>query len=303
MDRKDREIAGRERRIANGQEWISASCADLFSLLSTLSARFPLLDSQLLIAHVLGRPRSWVMAHPEAKLAPEEHSALASAAARLEEGEPLPYILGQWEFYGLEFFVTPAVLIPRPETELLVETALAGGPWQSSGEQRPQVLDVGTGSGCIAVSFAAHCPSARLLATDISAEALSVARRNAERHAVAERIQFVQADLLPVHLPSLPFDLLLANLPYIPSATLHGLDVYGKEPTGALDGGADGLEVIGRLLEKAPALLGPRGLALLEIEASQGEAAARLARQHFPHASIRVSADLASHDRMLSIQT
>lgn len=258
----------------------------------------PRLDAQVLAAHILGRSRAWVLAHPEAELSPEQAARFRAALARLVAGEPLPYVLGRWEFFGLEFAVTPAVLIPRPETELLVERALA---WLERNPGRRLAADVGTGSGCIAVALAAHCPGLRLLATDVSAPALAVARQNAARHRALERIEFIQADLLPP-LGS-PLDLICANLPYIPGDTLPGLRVYRSEPALALRGGEDGLDLIRRLLALAPACLAPGGLTLLEIEASQGPGALALAREHFPTASLQIIQDLAGRDRLLEIQT
>jgi release factor glutamine methyltransferase len=271
------------------------------AFLTQHASRFTLFDLQLLLAHVLNRPRTWILAHPEAELNLEQLTAFESALGRLQAGEPLPYILGHWEFYGLDFLVTPDVLIPRPETEHLVETAL------QSAIRNPQsaILDVATGSGCIAIALAIHLPGAHITATDISSAALTVAQANALRHCISDRIEFVQADLLETFKRSHvhTFDLLTANLPYIPTSTLHGLEVYGKEPTLALDGGPDGLDLIHRLLAAAPGVLAPGGLALLEIEATQGENAQALARQHFPAAQIRVLTDLAGHDRLLVIQT
>ncbi len=269
----------------------------------------PALDAQVLLAHVLGKPRAWVLARPEVSLTPEQQNTLDDAVTRLENYEPLPYVLGHWEFFGLDFIVTPDVLIPRPETELLVETAIE---WSAFSTQRSKTLDIGTGSGCIAVSLAVHCPQADIVATDISAAALEVARRNAERHHVADRIQFVQADLLPpstfnlqpatCNLPPATFDIIAANLPYIPTETLKSLPIYGHEPTLALDGGPDGLDLIRRLLADATRCLAEQGLLLLEIEASQGDSASRQARQAFPTAEIRLLPDLAGHDRLLTIR-
>jgi release factor glutamine methyltransferase len=304
----------------------------------------PALDAQVLLAHVLEKPRAWVLAHPEAELGPEQARALEQAVQRLESGAPLPYVLGKWEFFGLEFEVTPEVLIPRPETELLVERALAWGegrgawgvgrgtwgeeanrlasPWP---QHRPTVnrraihaksakadwgglraLDVGTGSGCIAIALAVNAPGLQVVATDISPAALTVARRNAEKHAVADRVTFLEADLFPPALsPTLPppnsLSLILANLPYIPTETLHGLKVYGREPTAALDGGADGLDLIRRLLAGAPRHLAPGGAVLLEIEASQGAKVMSLARNAFPEAKVILHKDLSSHDRLVEI--
>ncbi len=272
-------------------------------LLATLTARLkllsdtPALDAQTLLAHVTGKPRAWLLAHPELTLTPEQERALEAALARLERGEPLPYVLGHWEFYGLDFLVTPDVLIPRPETELLVEHAIE---WLTAHPGRRLAADVGTGSGCIAVALASHVPDLRVIATDISPAAIEIARRNARRLGVEGRLEFHCCDLLPE--PPLPLDVLCANLPYIPSATLRGLDVYRREPSLALDGGPDGLDLIRRLLQIAPRHLSPGGLVLMEIEASQGAAALALAYDAFVDARITLHQDLAGRDRLLSIQ-
>ncbi len=253
------------------------------------------LDAQVLLAHILQVPRTWVLIHPEARLTPQQQAALHTALAQLRDGTPLPYVLGEWEFYGRTFSLTPQVLIPRPETELLVENALA---WLDAHPAARRVADAGTGSGCIAVTLAAERPSLQVTALDISAAALQVARRNARRHAV--RVRFIQADLLSPLAPR-SCDLICANLPYIPTATLQGLDVYGKEPALALDGGPDGLTLIRRLLHQAESRLAPGGALLLEIEATQGESAPRAARKVFPHARVDVLPDLAGHPRLLQV--
>jgi release factor glutamine methyltransferase len=274
--------------------------AQVSSRLAGVSDTAPI-DAQVLLAHLIDRPRAWVLAHPEAGLTLAQQRALDAALARLEGGEPLPYVLGHWEFYGLDFTVTPDVLIPRPETELLVEMALADAEWQMADGR---ALDLGTGSGCIAVALAVHAPAARFLASDCSLGALAIAQRNAHRHAVDDRIQFLCADLFSsfASAPSPVFSLVTANLPYIPTPTLHTLNVFGKEPTLALDGGPDGLALIRQLLTDAPRVLAPRGLLLLEIEASQGDSAKALARAAFPDARARLLKDLAGHDRLLEIR-
>jgi release factor glutamine methyltransferase len=278
------------------------------SRLSDITARLaqtsdtPALDASVLLAHILNRPRTWVMAHPELALTTRQQEQLADSLARLERGEPFPYVLGQWEFFGLDFDVTPDVLIPRPETELLVEKAIA---WLQESPVRRTVADVGTGSGVIAISVAMYVPDAKVLATDISHEALKVAQKNAIRLDVRDRIDFVQCDLLPYHIDPLPterhFDLICANLPYIPTGTLQNLPIYGHEPTLALDGGNDGLKTIRRLLDMAPAWLAPNGMILLEIEASQGLRALNIACDMFSAAAIHLHQDLAGRDRLLEI--
>lgn len=256
------------------------------------------LDAQVLLAMIFERPRSWVMAHPEARLSPEQEVALAEKLARLEKGEPLPYVLGRWEFYGLEFEVSPAALIPRPETELMIDAALN---WLRSRSRPCLAVDVGAGTGCITVALAAHVKDLTAIAADISLAALRVAQRNICRHALQERAFCVQADLIPA--AGAPYDLICANLPYIPTDTLRELPVSRWEPWQALDGGADGLQAIRRLLEQAPEALRSGGLALLEIEASQGEVVQKLARAAFPQADIKLTQDLARRDRLISIQT
>jgi release factor glutamine methyltransferase len=257
----------------------------------------PGLDAQSLLAHHLDRPRTWVLAHPEVELQPRQLDRLEAGLQALEAGQPLPYLLGHREFYGLDFLVTPATLIPRPETELLVETALA----EISSARELWVADVGTGSGCIAVSLAVHAPRARLVACDLSQAALQVAGANARRHAVGERVWLVQADLLPPVGP--PFDLVCANLPYIPSDEMERLAVSRVEPRLALDGGPDGLSAIRRLLRQCRGRVAPGARLLLEIEAGQGAAALALGQAAFPQARAAVKPDLAGRDRLLVVET
>jgi release factor glutamine methyltransferase len=282
-----------------------------------LPGETPGLDAQVLLAHVTGQDRAWVLSHPEAGLTPEQEAALETAIRRLQAGTPLPYILGHWEFFGLDFEVTPAVLIPRPETELLLETALN---WIRIHPQSTyRFLDVGTGSGCIAVTLAVHVPRAQTLATDISPVALAVARRNAERHGVEERIEFIECDLLPDSGDSgrwtldgssstlygllSTVDMLTANLPYIPTETLKGLAISTQEPALALDGGADGLDLIRRLLANLAGKMDTGCLVLLEIETGQGRPALELAHAAFPGANVEIKKDLAGHDRLVVIET
>lgn len=259
-------------------------------------------DAELLLAHAIGKPRTWLTAHLDSPLASTQLTSINQAFSRLEAGEPLPYILGHWEFLGLDFDITPDVLVPRPETELLVEKAIH---WLKQTPERRTVADVGTGSGIIATAIAMNVLDARILATDISLEALKIARHNAEKFHVHHRIDFLQCDLLPEHIDPLPteshFDLICANLPYIPTATLSGLQIFGREPTVALDGGEDGLNPYRRLLKIAPAWLAPQGMILLEIEATQGIKAFNLAADMFSESIISLQQDLAGHNRLLEI--
>ena len=243
------------------------------------------------------------MAHPELILTTEQQNKLEESLQQLEVGEPFPYVLGHWEFFGLELDITSDVLIPRPETELLVEKAIA---WLQESKVRRTVADVGTGSGAIAVSIAHNVSDAHILATDISLAALEVARGNACKFKVEHRIDFIQCDILPPHPDPLSteghFDLICANLPYIPTGTLHDLPIFGREPTLALDGGDDGLDLFRRLMKIAPEWLAPNGLILLEIEATRGIQALNLAFDMFSEAEIHLHQDLTGRDRLLEIQ-
>jgi release factor glutamine methyltransferase len=255
------------------------------------------LDASVLLAHILKKPRSWVLAHPEVRLTEQQEQELNNSLSRLERREPFPYVLGHWEFFGLDLEVTPDVLIPRPETELLVEKSIA---WLQESPARRTVADIGTGSGAIAVSIAVNVPDVHVLATDISSEALQVARRNARKLGVDQRLEFFQCDLLPPQSDQ-HLDLLCANLPYIPTPTLHGLPIYGREPTRALDGGVDGLDLFRRLMKLAPEWLASNALMLMEIEATRGLQVMSLAKDMFPKAEIRLHKDLTGLDRLLEI--
>jgi release factor glutamine methyltransferase len=191
--------------------------------------------------------------------------AFEPLVARRLQREPLAYITGEREFWGLAFEVTPAVLIPRPETELLVEAALQRWPDGSIERSAVRVADVCTGSGCVAVALAIERPSASIVATDISAEALAVAARNATRHQVASRVEFLRTDLLEGTAGT--FDLIVANPPYVPDVTRNSLqqEVRNYEPALALFGGREGLDLIVRLASQAVLHLGPRGLLLFEF--------------------------------------
>ena len=240
----------------------------------------PRLDAELLVAFVAGTDRTAVLAHPEQPLGDVAADRLDAAIRRRAAGEPVAYIRGIKEFHGLAFAVDARALIPRPETELLVELAveriaarLAGAP-RPAGTPPVRIADVGTGSGAIAIAVAVtlrrrgFLPEVELLASDCSADAVALATENAVAHGVADRIRFVEADLLPAG--ARPFDAILANLPYVPAGQVPGLPVAASfEPRVALDGGPDGLDVIRRLLALLPAALLPGGTALLEIGAGE----------------------------------
>ncbi|MFN8413708.1 MAG: HemK family protein methyltransferase [Anaerolineales bacterium] len=163
------------------------------------------------------------------------------------------------------------------------------------------MADIGTGSGAIAVTLATQVPNLHILATDISPAALDIAKGNAKKFKVEKQIEFVECDLLPAN-PRAPIHLLCANLPYIPTETLHGLPIYGREPTLALDGGPDGLDLYRKLLKQITNRIAEEYLILLEIENTQGQSASNLASQFFPKANVQIHQDLAGHDRLIEIQ-
>lgn len=258
------------------------------------------IDAPLLLMSVLGIDRAALLAHPERTLTAEQADSFRQLIERRAAGEPVPYLIGTRAFFDRDWLVTPAVLIPRPETEHLIEAALE---WahdeRENGHEVRCVVDVGTGSGAIAVTLAAHLPDARVWAVDLSPDALAVARENAARANV--RVQFLQGDLLaPLLAAGETVDLVVANLPYIPSGDLEALPVARWEPRLALDGGADGLDLIRRLLAQLPTVLA--GLALLEIGAGQGARVSALAETALPGARVRVLPDYAGHDRVVWIE-
>lgn len=251
------------------------------------------LESELLLRHALRIGRVQLYQEPERRLAPREAASFWRLVERRLGGEPTAYITGRREFYGLSFSVDSSVLIPRPESELLVDTAL------EIARRCPvmSVAEIGTGCGAIAIVLALGLPEVRIYATDISAPALRVARLNCQSHGVADRIRLLAGDMLDP-LPG-PVDLVVANLPYVPQWEVYRLGLVDFEPLLALDGGRDGLEKIGRLCSKIGDRLRPGGFLLLEIGQEQGGAVTALLRRLFPSARIEVFPDLAGIDRMV----
>lgn len=271
-----------------------------FAQLAQVTDR-PHTEAERLLAWVLHVDRTAILAHPDWVLTPEQGEQFRDAIERRASHAPLPYILGKIEFFGCEFRVTPAVLIPRPETELLVELALE----RIERQPRSRVVDVGTGSGCIAVTLAMKAPGSRIWATDISAPALDVARDNAERHNVAERITLIQADLLTPLAGR--FDLIVSNPPYVSESEWPALPrSVQKEPRVALVSGPHGLDAVSMLLDQAAIRLASSGVLLMEIGENQGDAVITLATTTFErHARrgmrFRIHRDLASKDRILEV--
>jgi release factor glutamine methyltransferase len=260
----------------------------------------PRLDAEVILSYMLGQDRSWLFAHNYDIMSIELVDQFERLIQRRVEREPTAYIIGQRDFFGLTFEVTPAVLIPRPETELLVEQALQRlGEVKQMPSTRLRIVDVGTGSGCIAVTLAVRLPWANLLATDLSATALLVARRNAQRHQVADRIQFIHTDLLAGITG--PVDLIVSNPPYIAQNELPELapEINRFEPLSALTDGGNGLAVIERLLAASAGRLQAGGTILVEIGADQGPAILALAEVYLPESDLTLVKDLAGHDRLL----
>jgi release factor glutamine methyltransferase len=237
------------------------------------AARIDKRDAEFLLAHVLQCDRVHLAAHPETPLTPAQQAVFGTLIARRAAHEPLQYILGHQEFYGLDFRVTPDVLIPRPETEHLVEAVLL---WATRfhDERTLRLADIGTGSGAIAIALATHLAGVDLIATDISAAALAIARDNAQANSCEDRIQFVQCDLLAGVPPEIRFDAIVSNPPYVPSgdaATMQP-EVALHEPHTALFAGSEGLDIYRRLIPAARAALLPEGLLALEIGHGQRNA-------------------------------
>lgn len=254
----------------------------------------PRLTSELLLAHVLGVDRVRLYTDLDRPLEKGELSAYRALIERRVEGEPVQYLTGKRTFYGRTFEVDPRVLIPRPETELLVEAVLRALP--SGGA--PRLLDVATGSGCIAVTLAAERPEATVVATDVDAGCCTLARANAEAAGVGTRVDVRPGDLFAPVASEPPFDAVVSNPPYIKSADLAGLQAeVRREPRLALDGGPEGLSVLARVVEDAFAHLLPGGLLALEIGEEQG-AAVRDLLQARGYERVRIEPDLERRDRM-----
>ncbi len=214
----------------------------------------------------------------------------------MASGTALPYVVGSWEFFGRPFIVTRDVLIPRPETEILVSAALR---WLGRRPARQRVVDVGCGSGCIAISVALEMPEHEVQAVDLSPAALDVARRNAVAYHIDGEIDLIEGDLLAPF--DGPFDLVCANLPYIPTARLSGLEVGHREPRLALDGGVDGLASVERLAQQLPSRLAPGGRVLLELDPEQIERASAIMQTALPGATTKSLADLSGKERVLVV--
>jgi release factor glutamine methyltransferase len=264
----------------------------------------PRLSAELLLSHVLSVPRIKLYTDYERPLTEPELAEYRDLVKRAGEEEPIAYLTGKAPFFNLEFEVTRDVLIPRPDTETLVENVLQTARIQT-GLEAPRVLDLCTGSGCIACAIARHLKNATVLATDISPAAVAVARRNVGRLKLADRVTVEQGDLfepLATAVDARPFDLIVSNPPYIPTAQVPKLDrsVKDYEPLTALDGGPDGLALHRRILEGAGDRLVPGGRIYLEIAFDQGELAKEVAAEYPDFEDFRILKDYGGNDRVLT---
>jgi release factor glutamine methyltransferase len=260
-------------------------------------SEFPTVEINAILSNTLQKPVSWLYAHPETSLDPQILQQLDDFVQRLQEGEPLAYILHKQAFFGLDFYVDSRVLIPRPETELLVEVAIS---WLEEHPERKNVIDIGTGSGVIAITLADRFTTLSVTAVDTSSEALQVARMNAARYNLEDRIKFLQSDLFTNVQGS--YDLVVANLPYIPSVELEILKELKFEPPSALDGGNDGLAQISRLIQTSGKYLALPACLLLEIQYNQGNKVQEFVSKLFPRAEVTIYHDLADFPRVVKIQ-
>lgn len=277
--------------IINLGGWIAENRANLLG-----KTEYPTIEINAIAAHVLQKSTSWVIGHPETILNIDQLQVLNGGVKRLLTGEPLAYITGTRSFFGLDFFIDQRVLVPRPETELLVEHAIG---WLDEHPGRHTIADLGTGSGIIAISLAKHYPDLKVTAVDLSSAALEVARMNADFHQVADRIKFFEGDLLEGQ--DERYDMILANLPYIPSSVLETLKVVEFEPRLALDGGADGLFLFTKLFDQIPERIAPGGFTILEIQYNQDKAVSEIVTRKIPNAIVRIHKDLASLPRIITI--
>lgn len=282
-----------EMTVGEALRW----AADLFAAQGIDS---PQLEAQILLGQVLGLTRSELYIHLYDPLSSKNASRYRDLVRRRLDHEPVAYLVGQRAFYDVDLYVDENVLIPRPESEHLIEAART---WtQERGSSAHRVVDVGTGSGALAIVLARHLPDTRIWAVDISFKALRVAARNVRRYGLQERIVPVCGDLLQALTG--PFDLIVANLPYIPREEMASLpaNVAMYEPHGALDGGERGLEVVRRLLSQAAQKLACPGLLLLEIDPRQAEAVTEIAHRAFSKAKVDVLQDYTKRDRVVEIK-
>jgi release factor glutamine methyltransferase len=251
------------------------------------------LEAEVLLCHAMKIDRAQLLSEPEAELKKRHEDTFKTFIKRRLKGEPHAYITAHREFYGLDFYVDKNVLIPRPETETLVEQVIKVAKFQL----HPLIIDVGTGSGAIAISIAKHLPAAEVIGIDISKAALKIAERNVEKHAIGDQVKLLRGDLLE-NAPAV-VDIIAANLPYVLTEEVPQVNTNGFEPVLALDGGPDGLEIIKRLCHQAKDRLKTGGCLLLEIGLGQSKTTVAILQNLFPSAKIEIVSDLAGIERVV----
>ncbi|MBI5037920.1 MAG: peptide chain release factor N(5)-glutamine methyltransferase [Candidatus Kerfeldbacteria bacterium] len=261
------------------------------------------LDAEVLLAFVLHKSKTWLLTNPNHTITSAQAARFRSLIQQRKKGMPVAYLIGHKEFYGLDFVVTKSVLVPRPETELLVESVIhqARELEKKIGAAKLRIADIGTGSGCIAISLAKYLPQSEIFASDISETALNIARKNATTHKLMSRITLLHGNLFSPYArvtKRKPLDIIVANLPYLHKEELANVK---HEPRTALYGGKMGIEVIDRLLSRATHYLAPHGAILLEIAPAQAGAIEYAAKQQFPGKTIQIIQDLSKRDRVIGI--
>lgn len=255
------------------------------------------LDAEVLLSTILNKPRGYLISHQEKEITASQLKKFHALISRRQKGTPIPYLTHHQEFYGLDFLVNRKVLIPRPETELLVEVVIQYARRLANLQSPISIADIGTGSGCIAVTLAKYLPNVKIYAIDISEKALAVAKINAKKHKVLKRIKFIKGDVLnPVKKEK--FDIIVANLPYLTKDELINVP---HEPKQALYGGKLGLEIIERLLMQVPKYLKPESKIFLEISPTQTKALEYIVEQQLPGRKVEFKKDLAGRDRVAAI--
>lgn len=273
-------------------------CQQATEQLEAIDVDAPRLSAEVILAHALDITRTQLLTRLDRSPNPDQLTLFQTNLERVLKDEPLAYVVGHREFYDLDLITDRRALIPRPETECLIEFALE----RLANHPAPRIADIGTGCGGIAVTLAKHLPRAHVIATDLSAEAVDLARENAVRHGVADRIDFRVGSLLEPVTETL--DLLAANLPYIDDKDWPYLQktIRGHEPKMAFLGGPDGLDLMRAMLKDAPRVVKAGGLILMEIGAYQGDDVTAIAQPHFPSAQITVRPDYAGLDRLVVIE-
>lgn len=253
------------------------------------------LDAEVLLSFIMKKSREYILSHPETVLMEEQIKSLNQLIDRRKKGEPVAYLINQKEFFGLDFYVNKNVLVPRPETELLVEAVLS----HVKNDFSYTIADIGTGSGCIAVALANKLPKARIFATDISRQALAVAEKNAKTYKVESQIEFRHGNL--VDALEIPVDTIVANLPYLPKSEYK--KEISFEPDQALYSKNEGMEYLETIMKQAPSKLNRDGAMILEIHPPQSTEIKKIAQEIFPTANIQIEQDLAGKERIISIAT